>query len=494
MTMDPVENLEMWASVISTLFVFAFGACAGSLINVLAYRMPLGLSVVSPPSRCPSCHTKLTWRENIPIFGWLLLRGRCRFCRSHISPEYPIVETFVASLWALVYVLWFFLPPHGRWPAHQTAIFLGFDWGTIKPEWAIGGLAQCWPLFVMTLIMLGALVAMTLCDARTYMIPLQLAWTPGVVGALAHAGWGLWLHLKHAQGRAGPVMQNIEQGWTWAIPSPGAWGGNGWWMVGAALGGILGLGLANLLVAAGLIRRSFADYQAWEDSVKPKEKPWGPTWANACPPVAEVPDQPSHTPPEPAKAQPEGDGSPADMWLDYPHARREMFKELCFLSPVLTLAIFGGWLAMRLWGGNAGGAVPATPMAVLPAAHQIPLWLDALTGSLFGLLVGGGVVWLVRLLGTLGFGKEALGLGDVHLMAGVGACVGFIDASLAFLLSAFVGLVITAVGAVMRGKANRALPLGPSLAIATVLVVLGKVFLERGLGLIAPNLAPVHLP
>ena len=86
-----------------------------------------------------------------------------------------------------------------RWPAHQPAMFLGFDWSTLKPEWAIGGLAQCWPLFIMTLIMLGALVAMTLCDARTYMIPLQLAWTPGVVGVLAHSGWGIWLHLKQAK-------------------------------------------------------------------------------------------------------------------------------------------------------------------------------------------------------------------------------------------------------------------------------------------------------
>ncbi|MEO0630377.1 MAG: prepilin peptidase, partial [Planctomycetota bacterium] len=67
--------MENWVPV---LFVFAFGACVGSLINVLVYRLPLGLPVVVPSSRCPACATKLTWRENVPIFGWLLLGGRCR--------------------------------------------------------------------------------------------------------------------------------------------------------------------------------------------------------------------------------------------------------------------------------------------------------------------------------------------------------------------------------------------------------------------------------
>jgi leader peptidase (prepilin peptidase)/N-methyltransferase len=502
MPKDPLASLELISALVQGLFAFLFGSCIGSLVNVLAYRMPLGLSVIHPPSRCPACHTRLTWRENIPIFGWLRLRGRCRFCRSPISPEYPLVEALVASLFLLVYFLWYLLPPHGMWPAHQPAVWLGFDWGTVKPDWAIGGFTGSWPLYVMTVVMIGCLVAMTICDARTFMIPLALAWVPAGVALVAHTGWAAYLDATKVtkSGVVGPTLVRLEQGWTWAIPSPGAWGGNGWWMVGASIGGVLGLGVANLLVSKGLIRRSFADYPAWEESVVPKPKPWPNPFANACPlPETQQAEEvtpsaePAAAPPEtPAKAA--GDGSPADLWLEYPHARREMFKELCFLSPVVTLAVVGGWLTMHFWGGHAGHASPATPVAVLAAAHPIPLWLDAMTGSLFGMLMGGGVVWLVRLLGTLGFGREALGLGDVHLMAGVGACMGFIDASLAFLLSAFVGLVITGVQAVVRGKAARALPLGPSLAVATLLVLLGKVWIEKGLGLIAPALAPVHLP
>ena len=56
-----------WLTIL--LFVTAVGACIGSLINVLVYRIPLGLDVVRPTSRCPQCDHKLTWRENIPIFG-----------------------------------------------------------------------------------------------------------------------------------------------------------------------------------------------------------------------------------------------------------------------------------------------------------------------------------------------------------------------------------------------------------------------------------------
>ena len=78
------QLLMFFSEVTKILFVLAFGACIGWLVNVLVYRMPLGLGVVTPPSRCPSCETQLTWRENIPVFGWLRLLGKCRFCRSPI--------------------------------------------------------------------------------------------------------------------------------------------------------------------------------------------------------------------------------------------------------------------------------------------------------------------------------------------------------------------------------------------------------------------------
>lgn len=79
-----------------------FGACIGSFLNVVIYRVPLGQSIVSPPSRCPKCGNRLPWYDNLPIFGWVLLGGRCRQCKNPISIQYPIVELITALLFVLV--------------------------------------------------------------------------------------------------------------------------------------------------------------------------------------------------------------------------------------------------------------------------------------------------------------------------------------------------------------------------------------------------------
>ncbi len=188
----PPDLVIFAARVFPLVFVAAWGACVGSLINVLAYRMPRGLSVVSPPSRCPSCETRLTWRENIPIFGWLILRGKCRFCRSRISPEYPIVETLVAALFTLVVAVWFVIPnPYGSGP-----VFLGLDWKMLQPDWARNGLPLMWPYVGVVLVLVGSLTAMTIIDAKTFTIPLALPWTATVVALLVHPAHALFVQLS----------------------------------------------------------------------------------------------------------------------------------------------------------------------------------------------------------------------------------------------------------------------------------------------------------
>jgi leader peptidase (prepilin peptidase)/N-methyltransferase len=74
------------------IFVFLFGAAVGSFLNVVIHRLPREESVVSPPSRCPGCGSRIAWYDNIPILSWLLLRGKCRTCQSPISGQYPLVE------------------------------------------------------------------------------------------------------------------------------------------------------------------------------------------------------------------------------------------------------------------------------------------------------------------------------------------------------------------------------------------------------------------
>jgi leader peptidase (prepilin peptidase) / N-methyltransferase len=74
------------------------GLVVGSFLNVVAYRLPLGESLVAPGSRCPSCGTPIKPYDNVPVVGWLLLRGRCRSCRRAISARYPLVEALTAVL------------------------------------------------------------------------------------------------------------------------------------------------------------------------------------------------------------------------------------------------------------------------------------------------------------------------------------------------------------------------------------------------------------
>lgn len=79
-------------------FAALLGLIFGSFINVVAYRIPAGISVVSPPSACPECNTPIRPRDNIPVLSWFLLRGRCRDCGTRISMRYPIVEVATAVL------------------------------------------------------------------------------------------------------------------------------------------------------------------------------------------------------------------------------------------------------------------------------------------------------------------------------------------------------------------------------------------------------------
>jgi leader peptidase (prepilin peptidase)/N-methyltransferase len=78
--------------------VFAFGLIFGSFLNVCIYRMPRGLSVVSPRSACPTCGKQIAAYDNIPVLSWLLLRGRCRACHTRITPRYMIVELLLGLL------------------------------------------------------------------------------------------------------------------------------------------------------------------------------------------------------------------------------------------------------------------------------------------------------------------------------------------------------------------------------------------------------------
>lgn len=83
---------------ISAAFAGTVGAIIGSFLNVVAYRLPRRESLVKPGSHCPNCGTAIKAYDNVPVFGWLMLHGRCRSCGEHISARYPVVEAVCAVL------------------------------------------------------------------------------------------------------------------------------------------------------------------------------------------------------------------------------------------------------------------------------------------------------------------------------------------------------------------------------------------------------------
>ncbi|GAB4385358.1 MAG: hypothetical protein Kow0022_10910 [Phycisphaerales bacterium] len=463
------------------LFAIAYGACVGSLINVLVYRLPRGLGVVRPASRCPKCGHRLTFRENIPILGWILLRGRCRFCQQRISPEYPLVEAVVAFLFALIYFLYFGLPELG----HSSALAM------FQPEWALNGLARTWPELVVLLLLVGSLTAVTLIDARTAQIPLILVWTPALIGLVFHVGHAAFVQIRHGN----PKIPLPGLGWRladgqrwmaapghiWSIPTAGT---QDWWFVGLAVGGTVGLGIAVLLLESGVIRRSFADYAEWEAQAigaARADAASGSSDAAARPQSNAATDGPDAqgAPSRDAPSERIGSADDAELWIQYPHARREMLKEIAFVAMPVACAAAGMWLAPWLVARFWGPWRQPDPYALrLVPPVDVPLWLSVLSGVLAGYLIGGGVVWAIRILGSLAFGKEALGLGDVHLVAAIGACLGYVDAVLGFFGAAFVGLAWTVAAGLFSGRVDRTLPYGPYIAVATLLVQLGKPGIE----------------
>ncbi|HWB54861.1 MAG TPA: prepilin peptidase, partial [Tepidisphaeraceae bacterium] len=150
------------------IFLFALGACVGSFLNVVVWRLPRGESLVLPPSRCPKCEHRLAWYDNIPIFGWLLLAGKCRYCKEKISPRYPIVELITALIFVGCYLL-LFVAQFGPTPATTSFVrsSTGVSVRMLNP-------ADHWPLLVLYLFTLSSLLAASLIDLELFIIPLEI--------------------------------------------------------------------------------------------------------------------------------------------------------------------------------------------------------------------------------------------------------------------------------------------------------------------------------
>src|SRR5207237_6593805 len=246
-----------WAADAYVLFV---GACLGSFLNVVIARLPHGRSLVSPPSSCPRCQSRIAWYDNVPVFSWIALRARCRNCGEPISARYPVVELL-------------------------TAVVLFAVWRRFGGQWATLGYAA----------FACALIALTYIDLDTWLLPHEITWPLLAAGVLSPV-WNPALTFAEAFigaacGFAGfaavalfgeKILKRETMGWgdVWLLAAIGAWLG---WpallpvvMLSALQGSVVGIALI-LLGRAPAAQEPAQAPSPDDDWVPPKHAvPYGP--------------------------------------------------------------------------------------------------------------------------------------------------------------------------------------------------------------------------
>lgn len=477
---------------ITTIWVIAaavFGAIVGSFLNVVIFRMPRGLSITEPRwSFCPHCQSPIKFRDNIPIFGWLMLRGRCRACSAPIGIVYPIIEAITAFLFVAV----------------VDAMFVGQSWPLVSDP------NSDWPAAFSFITLFAVLLAIAAMDIESYAVDVRVLFFGMIVGVLLTAIWFVWADPLANHGADIAVDASSRHGSPLVLRS--------------------GLGKYPSTPATGILPASFALIGS----------AMGLTWwlwvtlaARLGLGVRETDD----ADPNPTSASEEAEGVPdAPSYLNTAGRR---FHPLPVILLVLIIVGYGLWAIA--WPNIAlTGLAPAATergilgsgllMAVLlfasavhresdlqiieeieaesSTARRVALnegrsllpavvvgfgvfvylrgtgrlgsdWSDffgdslaysaigrAAAGALSGL---GSLVWaaafgwFVRIAGTLGFGKEAYGSGDIFIMAAIGAVMGVWGLVFAFFLAAL--LAIIGVLAMSFWKSSRAVPFGPWLAM-----------------------------
>jgi prepilin signal peptidase PulO-like enzyme (type II secretory pathway) len=464
-----------------TIFLAALGACIGSFLNVVVYRLPRGLSVSQPRrSFCPSCEKQIEWYDNIPILSWIVLRGQCRNCGLPISPQYPLVESAAVVVTLLV-------------------------WQAVRTAHQANPIEAWWPVLAGMLGLFWCLLALSAMDLKEYYVDIRLTWIALAIGLGSHAmsPAGVWPAQQYVSPKwgafaIGATLMLVLLNWLWPMPeeqpitgqgekegpqtdedappstrrlgvAPGdptetAGGGTGGaggsrsanragkvqsnrtsplvslvLLLGIATAALVALAMvtcqadagpapANLLIAIGLAVL-FGSILAAS---------WLPTEADEA--IAQAVEN------------------------ERSYAVRQAAKEAVVLLACIAAGIGLMWLVQ--WDG-----VSRLWLSAFEAAPSDKWWpIAGLTTALFGWAIAGGVCWSVRVLFTLALRKEALGFGDIHIIAAAGAVMGPHLAIAGFFLAAPVALLGTLV--LVFRKRYRTLPFGPWLSVGFLLALL----------------------
>lgn len=385
-------------------FIFAFGCCIGSFLNVVIYRLPRDKSLVRPPSACPACGRHIRFYDNVPLLSWLLLGRKCRYCKAPISARYFTIELLTGLVFLGLFILYF------RTDLRET----------VQPFSQRG-----WFIYLLHITLLAAFIAASAIDLEHWIIPLSICWLVTAVGFIGSAAGAYVID---------PALIKAYSLLPVATPATGA----------LALGATLGLAVSLGLLASGLLKRSYESDDGGQSTGAPQE-------SAAAKSIA----------PEPSEG-------PVEQPINH---RLEACREIIFLLPVIICSCGASWLINRI-----------EPLGAWWTAFLQHPVAAGLLGSVWGYFVGCGIVWGIRIFGTLAFGKEAMGLGDVHLMGAAGAVIGASFVVLAFFIAPFFGL--TWVGFQMFFKKIRQIPYGPFLSLGILVVMIFHDWILNRIGFI----------
>jgi leader peptidase (prepilin peptidase)/N-methyltransferase len=270
-----------------------------------------------------------------------------------------------------------------------------------------------WFIYLLHIILLSAFIAASAIDLEHWIIPLAICWLVTAAGLIGSA--------------VGPYVINPALIREYSLlPVASANTGS------LALGAAIGLAISWGLLASGLLKRSYeTDEHAENGQIEQKDNAAKNDSAES---TGEIPEQ------------------------QFNH-RLEAFREIIFLMPIIACSLAAYWII--------NNAVSIERLNDFLTQHPV---VAGFLGSLWGYFIGCGIVWSVRIFGTLAFGKEAMGLGDMHLMGAAGAVIGPILVVVAFFIAPFFGLAWA--GSQMFFKKIRQIPYGPFLSLGIFVVMI----------------------
>lgn len=451
------------------LFFAALGLCIGSFLNAVIYRLPRNRSLRNPLwSFCPHCRKRIAWYDNLPILSFILLRGRCRNCGVPIATRYVFIEAAMAII-VLMLLDAFFI---GRVRAGLSDSSFGLT----------DRLASDWPMLLAHVILFACLLPMSVIDLEHYWVDIRFTNLATVAGFVLHALWTP----RHSADWTRPwdataavcIAAVVALGVTWIVliclydaepethseeevevpdiatseapvpprrPPPSLVSpsrGGGWvavlllilllgalWTQEAGWGSFrhTGRALVPLFLFFALIVRESTVSRASDQQ------------------IAESIHEERHT------------------------ARHMVLMEFAVLTPALLAGVIA-WMIMQndAIAGQVHGALRADFgfRESFLLRHWSPL--TGLATAASGYIIAGAIGWVVRIMFTLLYGREAFGSGDIHMMAATGCVAGWPVVALGFVLTC--GIALLGWVATLPFKRTRAVPLGPWLSLSFLTV------------------------